>query len=155
SWQPLGMNYPVLAMAYHRLGKHTEAKSYLRLCKEWLGRSPLQGQVDGIAVIPAAHQPHPHDWMMFEALYREASLLITKSPPFEDIYGQVHRGWLYAKLGESKKAEAEFEAAAAAPLTKTAQLVTRARLFHQIGQKARAKADFDKAVALNFKEARP
>jgi tetratricopeptide (TPR) repeat protein len=155
SWHLVGINYPVLAMAHHRLGKHTEANRYLLLCKEWGQRSPLQGQVNSLAVIPAAHQPHPHDWMLFDALYREASLLITKSPPFEDIYGQVHRGWLYAKLGESKKAEAELQAAAAVPLKDSSLVVARARVFIQIGQHARAEADFNKAVALSPKKARP
>ncbi|HMF15668.1 MAG TPA: hypothetical protein VKE98_00605, partial [Gemmataceae bacterium] len=153
NWSALGVNYPLLAMAHHRLGKSEEATEYLKQCKEWFRRTPVAWQADSPTVIPANH--NPHDWMVFEALYREASLLITKSPPFEEIFDQVHRGWLYTKLGEPGKSEKELKEAAAMPLKDWSLLVTRARLFLQIGERARAEADFAKAVALNPKDARP
>jgi len=148
------MNFPVLAMAHHRLGRAAEARTYLQQTREqWRHYSPLSRQVDGLQAVPV--WPGWADWVAFLVLYREASLLITGAPPVEEVYGQVHRGILYSRLGEKEKSEAEFRAAAAVELKDTSDLLTRARLFVEVGQHSRAEADFDQAVAMNPKDARP
>lgn len=148
------MNFPVLAMAHHRLGHAAEARMYLQQSTgQWQHYSPLARQVDRLQAVPV--WPGWADWVAFLVLYREASLLITGSPPFEEVYDRVHRGWLYSRLGEKEKSEGEFRAAAAAKLEDSSLLLTRARLFAQTGEHSRAEADFDKAVAMNPNDARP
>jgi tetratricopeptide (TPR) repeat protein len=114
TWHGSISNWPVLALAYHRLGHAAEAKQWLEKSKqEWHRLSPLPRSADGLTALPSLSAPwyeNWHDWLTFEILFGEASLTITGTPPVEEAYDHAHRSVLYSRLGETAKAEAEWQA---------------------------------------------
>jgi serine/threonine protein kinase len=98
------INGALLAMAYHRLGQHDEAK-------RWLDKI---NQLDWRSV---ERWPSPENWWErsdFLVLKREAVELLTGKPAPDDPWLREGRSHVYAQLGESAKAEAERRAAHAA-----------------------------------------
>jgi Flp pilus assembly protein TadD len=67
AWVP-GLNWLVLAMAYHRQGKADEARQWLDKALRW-GNQLAQNQPPGAA---NAIQLHVHDWLAYNILRREA-----------------------------------------------------------------------------------
>ncbi len=115
TWESRILNWPVLALTHHRQGHTAEAKEWLNKCKqEWRRLSPLTRSADGSTILPssAGHWYETwHDWLVFQILLREASFVITGSPPLEDAYEHAHRSLLYSRLGDATKAETEWQAA--------------------------------------------
>ncbi len=114
-WPSRIMNWPVLALAHHRLGHTAEAKQWLEKSKqEWRRLSPLTRSPGSSIILPSTSghwYETGHDWLVFEILCREASLVITGSFAEEDAYDHAHRSLLSSRLGETDKAEAEWQAA--------------------------------------------
>jgi hypothetical protein len=80
SWVARAINYPALAMAYHRLGKADEARQAL----DSAGKA-IEGWTEATYQGPVDSMPIPwFDWLECRLLYREARLLVTGSPPPDD-----------------------------------------------------------------------
>jgi tetratricopeptide (TPR) repeat protein len=152
NWPAHFLNWPVLAMAHHRLGHTAEARQWLeKSTQEWRRLSPVVRSPDGPMVLPSSSGHWTvfwHDWPTFEILLREASVLIMGAPPVEDAYDHAHRSLLYLQLGESAKAEAEWQAAVKVAPKEPALWIARGRVFAQVGQREKAEADFARAVQL-------
>src|SRR5205085_2885245 len=67
-WPGTIMNYPLLAMAHHRLGHAAEARGWLDKSRtEWNRLSPLRRSLASATVLPDAHRgtywyDNWHDW---------------------------------------------------------------------------------------------
>jgi tetratricopeptide (TPR) repeat protein len=148
------MNYPVLALAHHRLGHAAEARHWLEKSKqEWRRLSPLLRSSGSLTVLPHA-PPHWwrsnawHDWPTFEVLFREASLVIAGSVPVEDAFDHSHRSLIYSRLGKLEKAEAEWQTAVKMAPREPMIWLTRARQF--IESKHSKEAEAALATAAEF-----
>jgi hypothetical protein len=72
--------YPVLAMAHHRLGHADEARQALAAAELAIDR-----WTEVMAQGEAGTMPIPwYDWIEVQLLHREATILITGSPPSDD-----------------------------------------------------------------------
>jgi tetratricopeptide (TPR) repeat protein/serine/threonine protein kinase len=152
AWHARVTSGPVLAMTHHRLGHAAEARQWLEKSQqEWCRLSPLMHSPGGATVLPSRSSPWTEtwqDWPTFEILLREASLLITGEPPVEAAYDHAHRSLLYSQLGDSEKAEAEWQAALKIAPRELALWLARGRIFAQLGQHDKADAAFAKAAEL-------
>jgi tetratricopeptide (TPR) repeat protein len=153
TWSSNIFNGPVLAMAHHRLGHAAEARKWLdQSMAEWRRLSPLPRSPGGLAVLPSSPSEYwPkfwHDWLTFEILLHEASVLIAGAPPLEAAFDHAHRSLLYRQLEDQEKAEAQWQAALKIAPREPALWLARARLFAQRGQHDKADADFLKAATL-------
>src|SRR5262249_28722801 len=72
NWLGVVTNWPVLAMAYHKLDKPREARECLAEAAEWLAKAP-RGK-GGIPICPATMDLM--EWLVCQALYREAKALV-------------------------------------------------------------------------------
>ncbi len=86
--------------------------------------------------------------MHFRPLLREAHRAISGGPLPDSPYERMFRGRVLLALGETEKAEAEFEAAVALRPDDAELWLTRARIFADLGRKDRAAADRIKAQVL-------
>jgi tetratricopeptide (TPR) repeat protein len=117
NWPAKGINYPVLAMAYHKLGRKAEARQALddaaRTIDQWtLDRYQ---NASGNWVV---HQGATGFWPIFwwdvlecQLYYREARALMGLPPPPDDPRLHVLRGRAFAGLRWTDKAVAEYAAA--------------------------------------------
>jgi serine/threonine protein kinase len=80
SWNSGAINYPALAMAYHRLGLANEAISSLALAEEAINRWTELMVKGSVGTIPIPWT----DWLECHLYYREAKLLLTGVAPPED-----------------------------------------------------------------------
>ena len=102
SWSARAINYPALAMAYHKLGKADEARLALDSAEK-----AIDGWTEATYQDPVGSMPILWiDWLECRLLYREARLLVTGSPPPDDPRLRAIR----------KRAEAALTAGDAAPL---------------------------------------
>jgi len=104
-WHGKVMSYPILAMAHHKLGRSDHAQLWLERARtEYRRLGPLHRSIVSPTAMPSIPKEHWErswfDWVTFAILYREASLLITGSPPVEDAYDLLHRGYLRTQLSE-------------------------------------------------------
>src|SRR5262249_25106125 len=80
NWVSRAINYPALAMAYHRLGKAGEARQALASAEK-----AIDGWTEAMVQGPVGTMPIPwYDWLECRHYYREAKQLISGSPPPED-----------------------------------------------------------------------
>jgi serine/threonine protein kinase/Flp pilus assembly protein TadD len=102
------INFPVLAMALHRLGDEVAARKELdnasKALDEWAQVTFAQPGV----FVPVTCW---HDWVEMQVFYREAHQLLKQKPPAEDPRLHVVRGWAFAALGRHEQASAEFSLA--------------------------------------------
>jgi eukaryotic-like serine/threonine-protein kinase len=94
----------LLAMAYHRLGQHAEARRWLE-------------KINGVDWRSVKVWPSPESWWDrsdFLVLKRESIELITGKTAPDDPWLREERGRAYVQLGEPAKAEVEFQGACAA-----------------------------------------
>jgi eukaryotic-like serine/threonine-protein kinase len=116
SWGARGINHPVLAMAYHRLGKAAEARKALDKAAgsidQW-ARERYQSGWDWVTHLGAeAIWPIPWwDWLECQLYYREAKVLIDGAPPVDDPRLHVLRARAFAGLRWCEKAAQEYDAA--------------------------------------------
>jgi tetratricopeptide (TPR) repeat protein len=154
------MDWPVLAMAHHRLGHTDEAREWLENAnQEWHNHSPLAQSVDAANVLPRdpvwQNQDYPwHDWIVFQVLLAEANTLILGHRGEADCLDHLHQAYLRTKLGESRKAEEEFQAAVSGRDKVASAWLARGRVYRLLGERERARADFAKAYAVDPKDSR-
>jgi eukaryotic-like serine/threonine-protein kinase len=159
NWRPRNMNWPVLAMAHHRLGHAAEAREWLRQAnEEWRKLSPLARAIDSLTVLPPSTPPwwqEEHlwqDWPIFELLLAEANALILGHRGEADCLDLLHRAYLHAKLGEGKNADEEFRAALCGRRKDPSAWLARGRVYRLLGDKDRARADFARGHELDPKD---
>src|SRR5262249_31776911 len=116
-WLGHYMNWPLLAIVHHRLGHAAEARKWLDEANEfWRKLSPLAQAIDSPIVLPSTdpwwQDPITfQDWPIYEMHLAEASTLILGHRGEADCLDLLHRAYLHTKLGESRKADEEFQAA--------------------------------------------
>jgi serine/threonine protein kinase/Flp pilus assembly protein TadD len=117
NWPAKGINYPVLAMAYHKLGREAEARPALddaaRAIDRW-----TQDRYQSASGNWVEHQGATGFWPIFwgdgvecQLYYREARALMGLPPPPDDPRLHVLRGRAFAGLRWPDKAVAEYAAA--------------------------------------------
>jgi tetratricopeptide (TPR) repeat protein len=146
NWPP---NWPLLAMAHHRLGHVEEARRWLNRADqghEAAAREALAGTALELR-IPSAGTHWQH-WAYFRLFRQEAKGLIAEAAPKEDPWAGLLQARAHAKLGQTERAEADLQAAAAVGADDPAIWWARGRLFAQLGKRDRAEADFARALAL-------
>jgi Flp pilus assembly protein TadD len=113
-WSARTLSYPVLAMAYHRLGRAAEARETLkasaRVLDHWTEEMYRGGDKHWVTHLGATgYWPMPWwDWLEGRLYYREARLLIDGSPRPDDPRVHVLRGRGLAGLRRHAEAEAEY-----------------------------------------------
>jgi serine/threonine protein kinase/tetratricopeptide (TPR) repeat protein len=159
TWPARSLNWPVLAIAHHRLGHAEEARKWLEQAnQEWRQRSPIAKAIDTANVLPTSPddsrfwQTIWQDWGIFQLLLAEANSLILGQRGEADCLDHLHRAYMHAKLGEPKKAEEEFQAAVRGRDKVAGAWLERGRAYRLLGDKERARADFAKARELNPKD---
>jgi eukaryotic-like serine/threonine-protein kinase len=85
-WDPRVLDWLVLAMVDHRLGRHEEARNWLAMADRWV-EARLAGRPGGV------EQGVPEGWLwrdgiLLHLLHREARALIVADPPMlpEDVF---------------------------------------------------------------------
>jgi tetratricopeptide (TPR) repeat protein len=146
AWQHQVLNWLVLAMAHHRLEQVAESHKWLHQANQWLEKN-TQEMIRGGRSAPAEWAWR--DWAELLLLRREATALIEGADVAPAEPGlRLARGRTYARLGQSDKADSEFQAAAAARPNDPVFWLARGRVFAELGLYDRAAADFAKAVEL-------
>jgi tetratricopeptide (TPR) repeat protein len=155
AWPGRNSNWPVLAMAHHRLGHAEEAHKWLEQAnREWRQRSPLAKTIDAANILPSSSddpnfwQVYWQDWAIFKLLLAEANTLILGHRGEADCLDLLHRAYLHTKLGEAKKADEEFQAALSGREKVASAWLARGRVYRLLGNTDRAQADFAKAHEL-------
>jgi tetratricopeptide (TPR) repeat protein len=87
-------------------------------------------------------------WAFFLCLRQEAIATVTGQPAPADPWQHLNRGRVYVKLGESDKAEAEFQAAVKAQPDDPRIWLARSRIYAGLGKQAEAQADRAQATQL-------
>jgi tetratricopeptide (TPR) repeat protein len=92
-WSTATSCYPPLAMAYHRLGKPDEARRALAAASK-----AIDDSIEFSSRIPLGIRPFPWvDWLECRLLHREATSLLTGSPPpIDPRFEALHRRALAA-----------------------------------------------------------
>jgi serine/threonine protein kinase/Tfp pilus assembly protein PilF len=122
NWIARAINYPPLAMAYHRLGEAGEARQALAAAEQ-----AINGWTDAMDKGPVGTMPIPwFDWLECWLFYREAKQLLTGSLPTDDprlravhqralaavstgdASAFTNRGRAHAQRGEWDQAAAQF-----------------------------------------------
>jgi tetratricopeptide (TPR) repeat protein len=135
NWFAVGLDWFVLAMAYHHLDQPKEAKFWLDKAVDWMDRS-LTG-----ATTPLVQQQW-QDWTECQLLRREAESLIKGRPNSEDLKTTIARASAYSQLDMLDRAGQEYQRAyKRAPFD--VQLRTdRARFYEKQGKWKEAIADW-------------
>jgi tetratricopeptide (TPR) repeat protein/predicted Ser/Thr protein kinase len=118
NWADRPINYPFLAMAYHRLGRRAEARQALdeaaRAIDRWTQeryRSGLAGRWVGNQGATTFWPIFWWEWLGCRLSYREARALMGLPPPPDDPRRHVLRARSFAGLRWADKAVAEYDAA--------------------------------------------
>jgi tetratricopeptide (TPR) repeat protein len=156
SWAGRNMNWPVLALAHHRLHHDGEARKWLEQANlEWRRLSPLAQSIQAANVLPFhdppwwQHEHYWHDWITFELLLTEANALILGQGGEADCLELLHEAYLRTKLGENEKANALFQAAVHGRAKEAGAWLARGRVYLLLDDKEPAKTDFARAHELN------
>ena len=139
------------AMAHHRLGHAGPAA-------DCLARSGAKmEEVRRYFFVAQGPRAWGLWWQLPEedAIWREATLLLTGSPPPADPRAHLHRGQAYLSLGEPAKAEAEFAAALALRPDDPATRLACGLAFDRADRADRARAEFARFEALKSTDPRP
>ncbi len=116
-WTGRAISYPVLAMAYHRLGQTAEARQALDAAAEaldrWIRDRYQSYENNWITHLGATGDwPIPWwEWLECQLYYREAKVLIDGSAPGDDPRLHVLRARAFAGLRWAEKAVPEYDAA--------------------------------------------
>jgi serine/threonine protein kinase/Tfp pilus assembly protein PilF len=160
---PRLLAYPVLAMAYHRLGQAALARQALEEATRTIDRCTReryesQGRFWVIHRGATGFWPVPwSDWLEGEHYYREARLLIDGSLPPDDPRLHVLRARAFAGLRWPDRAEVEYAAALKQwPHDQQVRFeahVNRGGWFEHLGQWSEAAGEFARAAELQPDEA--
>jgi tetratricopeptide (TPR) repeat protein len=158
TWQARAINYPVLAMAYHRLGQAAEARKALdeaaRAIDQWTrDRYQSRGGQSVTHLMTPAYWPIPWwDWLECQLYYREARVLIDGSRPPDDPRLCVLRA--RALNGLRRHAEADVEYADSLkvwpqdPQVRLEAHRNRGYRYVQLGRWSQAASEFARASEL-------
>jgi tetratricopeptide (TPR) repeat protein len=106
-WLDGCMNYTLLAMTYHRLGRRPEAREALKAAGRWIDNGTYQVCTSG-SFVPRTGW---HNWLECLVLYREANTLIDGSAPPWDARLQAVRSRALGALGRAQEAAACYDEA--------------------------------------------
>jgi tetratricopeptide (TPR) repeat protein/serine/threonine protein kinase len=138
-------SWPALALARHRAGNIDEARDWLRKTEEWYAdqwSKHLAADGSGLT------KGNLFFWAFFLGLRQEAIAAVTGQPAPADPWLHLHRGRVYAKLGETEQAEAELQAAVKARPDDPRILLSRSRIYARLGKDQEARADRGRALQL-------
>jgi tetratricopeptide (TPR) repeat protein len=118
AWEERRIAFPILAMTYHRLGRDAGARRALddaaRAIEDWTGQICQSNNVNWAVHQGVGNWPvRWWDWLECRLFYREAKLLIDRSPPSEDPRLHVIRARAFAGLQRTRMAIDEYDAAVA------------------------------------------
>ena len=158
-WNARAINYPFLAMAFHRLGQHDEARQALSKADEaidkWTGARYEAGGQTYWVVSQGSTDFSPvfwWDWMACQLSCGEARRLMGLAPPPEDVRLRVQRARAFAGLRWPEKAIEEYSRAIqASPDDKQILLEhhrTRAFWHASLRQWKQAAAEYARASEL-------
>jgi tetratricopeptide (TPR) repeat protein len=158
TWNLRLMNYPILAMAHHRLRQSAEARQALnqaaRTVDQWT-QERYQTQGDSWVIDRGATAIWPvawWDWLECMNYYREAKLLIDGSPPPPEPRLQVLRARSFAGLRWPLQADAEYTAVLHSrpddPQIRFEARINRAQSFIHLHQWGRAANELAGAIEL-------
>ncbi len=135
----------VRAMAEHKLGHADAARQALAKAARW-----FDAEVKRKPPSPFGPWTTPYWWNYpyFEALRQEAWLLIDGAHDVDELIARLERAQAYYQLGETKRAETEFEAVVTVRPAEPAVWLARCRAFTELNRSAEAEADFARAAAL-------
>jgi tetratricopeptide (TPR) repeat protein len=114
-WNARAINYPFLAMAYHRLGRHDEARQALskadQAIDEWTSARYEAGGQSYWVVSQGSTDFSPvfwWDWMACQLSCSEARRVMGLAPPPEDVRMRVQRARAFAGLRWPERAVEEY-----------------------------------------------
>jgi tetratricopeptide (TPR) repeat protein len=114
-WNASAINYPFLAMAYHRLGRYEEARQALtkadKAIDEWTSARYEAGRQSYWVVSQGSTDFWPvfwWDWMACQLTCGEARRLMGLLPPPDDVRLRVQRARTFAGLRWPEKAVEEY-----------------------------------------------
>ncbi len=145
-----GGAWPVLAMAYHKLGEAELSRQWLDRSERWVRWRSAETRLDPVRVF--GHSPHTHDWLLATVFHREARLLIDG--PDALARDDAERG---ARQAEHRRAflertKAAFERAIAAAPDDPLPRIHYARWYTERGEHDEADALYAEAAALTPNE---
>lgn len=130
--------YLVLAMAQHRLGQKDAARRAIEQARAEMRRYYPRPDLGDLT-------SSWNDWISCQLYRREAETLL-EGKTSDDPWEHLHRAKLYAQLGETDQADAEFQAAVAVRPKDAEIWLMCAKINAQLGRKNRAAADFARAI---------
>jgi serine/threonine-protein kinase len=149
AWALRVCNPLLRAMAYNRLGQADRARQALAQAAQW-----YEEDVKSKPPAPFGGMPYWQSHSHFENFRHEAWTLVDGAPAVAEVLADLERAQRYFQLGESKKADELFQAAAVARPREPAVWLTRARLFAEQKRQAEADRDFARALELPADDAR-
>ncbi|MFI5459448.1 MAG: protein kinase [Isosphaerales bacterium] len=147
------LSWPVLAMAHHRMGHAAEARRWLgKIEAWWAGDGAARPEREGPDRLRLSNIDRWggfwHDRLAFEILDREASILITGSPPPELADDELVRSLNFARLGHEEKSRVAFREVVAARPADPRPWIARGRVLARLGRHQEADDDFARAASL-------
>src|SRR5262249_30349980 len=126
------LSWPVLAAAYHRLGKPEEAARYLARADQWYART-MRKALQATELNNPFPNPSIYLWdgPQFLLLHREATALIRKTRA-PDPWMSLLKARAHARLGVRDRAGQHFAAAVAAVPGDPQVWLARGRVFAQL-----------------------
>jgi tetratricopeptide (TPR) repeat protein/predicted Ser/Thr protein kinase len=158
-WSPHPLNYPVLALAYDKLGDVNNARNYFERASQardgWIQNLYLTGEKNWVTHKGASAdwQISPFDWLEFNLLYDEARSQFRQKEPPGDPRLAALRARAFTAIGRFDEAEAEYKAAIALAAPNDARLrmeLHRCAAYRLVHQNAfgRAADEFAEAARL-------
>lgn len=142
-WQ---FSWPALALGLHQTGKPGEAREWLRKTERWYAARWADTLERGRLGFP--RDGDWYYWSIFLLFRQEATEAVTGQAAPADVWQQLHRGLVYAKLGDEQRSEAELRAAAAARPDDPEVFRLRGRVYGLLGRPERGAEDLARAVDL-------
>jgi tetratricopeptide (TPR) repeat protein len=130
----------IMAMAQQGAGKTDEARKTLADAD-----TRFDAMVPQEANLPADSL---HDWLTMGLLRREAHERIPGAALPEDRSEHLRRARAYSRIGQTKKADAEFQAFIAGQEDQPRPWLLRAQAFGELGRREQAEADLTRARKL-------
>jgi serine/threonine protein kinase/thioredoxin-like negative regulator of GroEL len=118
-WNGQPLNFPVLALAYAKLGDPDNARTYLERATQardrWIENLYSSGEKNWVTHkgVSAEWQVSPFDWLEFNLLYNEARVQLNQPKLTDDPRLAALRARAFAAIRRFDEADAEYKAAVA------------------------------------------